>query len=768
MILKRLKAFAALALALTILLSVPMNAIADAKNTKYVSEVYVAYGKDANAAKKALSDKGFTPLEDNLNDGGKTYAMLGYKTTDDIRESITDLAVMNMNGDYSVEEYKTLLRSQKTQIAEFLDEFMAVIREYRANLKAGKPAASYVHDLLNNYVEDDTGMKMGDLLNSETLQDKVGVAASVGAENPNKLPDLVTILLQGNAQVIKSMEVLLSMATDTADNNWLDRFASLDFDALLDKVEAERPELNTEAKRIQYLDNIYGETAGALGVEAVDMRGRLTDYAAAALHIDTATAEEIKKAFGDIDNDVDAAQKYQDWLVLGTIYEGLKNYEGGRFSKGEMLAFFTEEHDPDDTETFIPMAAALSDGQRAGIPFVSFTQLMTYAFVSEEGWKKYADMSASGFAGLDNISVYQNIDRDLYKEDGSVALTAAAQRKNNTADGTTGSQEDLELTLGCIAALGWVATASLGIITYASWSISNDFVALYEADPFTIYHNPVYDGSQYSKIVNDRVDYFSTVKFTDQGTTYTETTMLYPMEEDRAVSKLARLKSARFSVVLTRVFTVITLALAVASTVTTIISLLRDDRVEQLPIPKYLVDNRSNSDGGNYSINYKAVECNRGEYFGADYKIQKGSCADLMADEGKQWLVLYASKNSKAGKPLTPDLVLQTGSSAPNGYDGCVHLIGEKGAVNIAGDTYRKYSVFSTAWQSITGEKTMYIFGKLSKESKPYDESAGNLTATAFGRGTTAIICVCGAALGGIIGAVGAVLFIKKRKVNAE
>ena len=53
------------------------NTAAAANNGKYVSEVYVAYGKDADEAKKTLEDKGFTPVEGNLNDGGKTYARYG-------------------------------------------------------------------------------------------------------------------------------------------------------------------------------------------------------------------------------------------------------------------------------------------------------------------------------------------------------------------------------------------------------------------------------------------------------------------------------------------------------------------------------------------------------------------------------------------------------------------------------------------------------------------------------------------------------------------
>ena len=103
-LLKLTKMIVALILTLTIAMIVPLQTSAAASGSKYVSEVYVAYGKNAAAAKQTLIDKGFTPVEGNLNSGGWTYAMMGYKTTDDIRESITDLAVMNMRGDYSVED----------------------------------------------------------------------------------------------------------------------------------------------------------------------------------------------------------------------------------------------------------------------------------------------------------------------------------------------------------------------------------------------------------------------------------------------------------------------------------------------------------------------------------------------------------------------------------------------------------------------------------------------------------------------------------------
>ena len=746
--LKSVRIFVALVLTLTFIALVPMNTVAAAANNgKYVSEVYVAYGKDADEAKKTLSDKGFTPVEGNLNDGGKTYAMMGYKTTDDIRESITDLAVMNMRGDYSVEDYKKLLKGQKTEIAEFLTEFMAVIREYRANLKAGKAKASYVHDILNNYTEDDTGMKMGDLLNSETLQDKVGIEESVEAENPENLPNLVTILMQGNAQVIKSVETLLSMATDTADNSWLDRFAESDYDTLLDKVEEERPELNTETKRQQYLDNLYGDDAGALGLAVIDLRNRLTDYEASELHIDAATEEDIKNTFGDIEKDAEALVNYNNWLSIGLIYEGLKNYEGGNFAKGELLDFFTEENDPEDTEIFIPMVAALSDGQRVGLPFVSLTQLLKFAFTSDEGWKESADEIKKEFEGLEDVSVYQNIDRDLYKEDGSVAMTDSAQRAENTQTGTTGTQEEQMDTLSMITAISWAATAGCALVTLGSLAARYHYVNVDAIKEFIYEANyAVEETAGYELVFMNEADL-----------------SFYSLDKATA----SAVHKARFAVKLSRIFMVVTLAVAVASAVLTIIDLCRDKSVEQLPIPNYLVNNYTDADGGSYTLNYKAVECNRMEYFGDGYTRQKGSSADLNADEGKQWIVLYASKNSKAGKPLTPNFIVQESSSAPAGYEGVVHLIGEKGAVNVVSAAFKNYSTFSTVWQSVAGDYSMYIFSKLSNDIKTYDESAGNMTASAFGGGTVAIIGFGCLALGAALGAVCAVLINKKKKKTA-
>ena len=733
---KYTKMLTALVLALVMAAISPLNAYASTGTGKYVSDVYVAYGKNAEEAIKTLKDKGFTPVEGNLNDGGKTYVMMGYKTTDDIRDSITDLAVMNMRGDYSVEDYKTLIKKQKAEIAEFLTGFMAAIYEYRANLKAGKTRAVCVHDLLNCYIEDDSGRKMGDLLNSETLQDKVGIEASIEHENPDKLPNLITIVMQGNAQVIRSIETLLTLAADPAEDTWLDRFAAQDYETMLDMVRKERPDLNTVMKRIQYLENTYGDVAEALGLEAAELSKRLNDYISSGLKADTITDEDVRKTFGDIEKNTEAKLRYQNWLSIAAAYEGLKNFEGGRFKKGELLDFFLKEPDPEDNESFIPMAAALSEGQRAGLPIVNLEQLIKSALTSEENWKTFTDQNKAYFDGLEEVSVYQNIDRDLYREDGSVALTGAAQRANNTAAGTIGSMVEQMDTVARITAISYAVTAGCTLVTLATWGIRRYLLSKIE-DP-----SMVINGENY--------EYF--LSLANMACT---------------PKALAALKRMRLVVNLSRIFIVATLAVVVWSAVITVIDLCQDRSYEQLPIPKYLVDNYTNADGGNYSLNYKAVECNREAYFGADYKVQKGSSADLLADEGKQWLVLYASKNSKAGKPLTPYFMVQKSSQAPVGFDGWVHLFGEKGAVNAASAAFRDSSTFSSIWQNIGGDiKKLYIFSKLSTDVKTYDGSAGNMRASSLSNGQLALFGFGGLVLG-ILSGIGGTALVKKRKEKA-
>ena len=749
-ILRSIKMIVALVLTLTFIALVPLQTAAAAENNGiYVAEVYVAYEKNADAAKKTLEDKGFTPVEGNLNEGGKTYAMLGYKTTDDPQQAITDLSVMNMNGGYSVTDYKHLLTQQKTNIANFLTEFMPAIKEYRANLKADKARAVFVHDMLNKYTEDDSGKKLGDLLNEETLQDKLGITESINAENPDKLPDLITLLMQGNTAVLNSVEKLLAISADSSDSTFLDRFTSKSYDDLLDELEDQRPELNTETKRKQYLDNEYEDIVLGFTEAVAKLRNDLIAYENGDLKIDAATAEEIEKQFAPSDKDDEVARiksqmELNDFIAIGSLYLALSDYEGGKFKKGELLDFFMR--DDIDGEELYPMAAALSDGQKAGLSFVSLPELLRYSLLDDEAWKKELENSNATLKEISGMSVYDGVDRNVFKEDGSVAMTDEAMREENVK--SLEENEDSKWSaIATASAITWACTA-VSLISFVGFSKLAAYFDESKGFPHYVRTEKIYlPESEWKYITLSRGE--ETIELVKK---YDLKTIV--VEDPGAV----------YTKYISNFFKFATIVLAVASAVMTVIALLKTDDTEQLPIPEYMIDSKSGGDEPN-TVTYKAVACNREEYFGADYKKQKGNCADLLADEGKQWLVLYATKDKTNGSPITTEIVVQKSKDAPQGYENEVSIIGELGAVNLASAAFMDYSTFSQTWQNITSKYSVYVFYKTDNTVLPAGEpQEGETTATAMSGGMIAIIGFGALILGGALGAVIAVLVNKKKK----
>ena len=172
-----LRVFTAVFMALLLAALLPAQVLAD--GPEYIRELKVGIGSAS-----ALEKDGYTVLKDNngkpidLNtDAGGGYGSegdkevyLGYKTTTDKREALTDLALMNMKGGYSVQEYEALMETQmKSQIIPFVESFLTTINEYRANynsdIEANRERALYFHDMLNKLTDDDCGGKgLGDLL----------------------------------------------------------------------------------------------------------------------------------------------------------------------------------------------------------------------------------------------------------------------------------------------------------------------------------------------------------------------------------------------------------------------------------------------------------------------------------------------------------------------------------------------------------------------------------------------------------------------------
>ena len=160
----RIKLLSFLLSLLMVFAALPVTAFAAGK-TEYIKDFRLSTAKTEEEAKQWLVDNGYTVLGTNLNkDTKKDPVFLGYKITYDANEAITDMAVMQMGGGYSFSEYKAALEAQKADVEEMLDAFVIAIGEYVANYKAGKKNAIAAHDMMNRFVEDDSGKLLGDFL----------------------------------------------------------------------------------------------------------------------------------------------------------------------------------------------------------------------------------------------------------------------------------------------------------------------------------------------------------------------------------------------------------------------------------------------------------------------------------------------------------------------------------------------------------------------------------------------------------------------------
>ena len=224
---------------------------------KYVSDVFIAYGKTEKKATEWLQKNGWEPIKGDFNAGKASFfddnkvqdqnvaAVMGIKRTDDKNNAVTDMAVMNMKGGYSIPDYEQLLEEKKGQIDEVVNGMKPILSEYRQNLEGkgssyGKKRAEFAYNLLNKFLDgdpegvnavNDTGLELGKLFAEKTMQE--------GNENGG---DLQQMMLESSGPAMLAVETLLAMAADTGEESWLDRASGLTGDELSENLAKYVPE----------------------------------------------------------------------------------------------------------------------------------------------------------------------------------------------------------------------------------------------------------------------------------------------------------------------------------------------------------------------------------------------------------------------------------------------------------------------------------------------------------------------------------------------
>ena len=750
---------------------------ADSQKT-YVSEVKVAMG---GSAESDLTAEGFTvlcdddgdPIDLNVGAGGGKFSqgdkkvLMGYKTTTNVKEAVTDLAVMNMCGGYKVEEYDLLMkRYMGAQISPFIDKFLVTINEYRENIasdnEANRARAEYSRAALNKYTDDDCGGKgLGDLLLNETVyemakpefdklsekeKEEKGIAA-VNAEVRDALPeaeknqhcDILTLFAQADGQVMLSIYALLTRAADTGDDSWIDRFTAMTYDDLLDSYDMAPTDAQKRAARDfdddaqtilanwnDFRDMLIGADADAVAIEDME----LPDIEGAQARLDALNDDSTEEEVVDAYENAAEAQEQQSELIDLTANVSVADYlETYEYGDGTLYDFFTQSSAEvaDNITMLYPMVAALSEGQRAGLEFLSLREFVMYA-------NREMEYAADDLEDVEAVSVFDGIDRAIYKT-GGVALTSDALRTDALK-----KQQNL-------ADRSWLSTKT--IVLYAvTGACLLGFIG-----------SVIGFGVRSSQLKNAK-------NLADKARTFAHSVAREPDAPVRATistnnQTVKRLTASTATAKWMAVgFAAVTFIMAGISAYATWQDLKDFYKVDYAPIPHYMVDETSitytNERGEklvkqNQAAYYEAATCFRKEG-DKNYKALT-NCADLNGDVGQQWLALYACRNYKEMQPILADSfkVVVGSNEIPAGYDNTgIHMFGSDSAFNLNSKLYD--------WNQST--KSVFVYFKIDETVPVGDTSTSG---SAFSAGRIAVAAICGIAAGALVTAV-CMTAVNKRK----
>ncbi len=702
----------------------------------YVKEMIISYGKTEDEAKAWLDSKGYKTINYNLNEGAddtfstKRAVYLGYKTTYNADEAITDMKLMNMKGGYSIEDYQMLLDEQKLNIGVFLDNFKIALKEYRENYKNGQERAVAAHEMLNLLYDDDTEETLGDLLLEkikEEYSDEEWNALSKDAQG--KAADMTTILMQANTSSVLAIEQLISLATDDSSSVWTDRYTTAKtYDEMVDELmKSEKLTVTQAAKK---LAAEYDSDASAIASKLEGYTGFLKTY----------TDEEIR-----LSDSVEKIEAYQSshenfnvagWASAGAQYEVLNSLKNDDVTLYELLTSEDFDVAGEDRCMLYPLVSALTDGQRACLDFLSMNQIVALGINDDASIKKAMESVDIKAISKDTVSVYYGIDRSIFGSE--VALTGEAYRLQSSSDKEASDNwfnNGLSQTTKIILISLGVATVASIASLIAGFSFGNAALkaarslANIEAKTATV-TNDVLEG------VANRIAVIE-----EEAAGYADDVYDLVEDADKIFGAQARSAGALGSKTMwSKIFnytglamTAVTFIILGYSAWRTYQELKEYYKVDFTPIPMHMVDQGVDENNEKIFTYYTAVKCNREEaqMVTEETKILK-SFGDLNGDVGKQWVALYTTKDKAAGNPITASFVVQYVNTGIPDDTVALSMFGENTVQNLT----NKKSGYTYA----DGKNGIYLF---------YGTDGSVFAGSVYSNGTHAIFCgvtmiICG------------------------
>ena len=726
---------------------------------EYLSDLRLVYAKNLYDAEDILADsglEGYSVYKENLNAGtGKIGVWLAFKTTTDIDDAITDIAVMQMNGGYREGNYREMIKQSLAEYEKMAETYLVAIDYFREAYESGNYLAEIAHRQLNFYTVVTEGIDEISDFEGELLGDIFIDGVDSG--------EVATMFMEGNSYALKNIRTLLSMGVSyNADGKtYLEKVA----------IEAEKYENDKDL----YSNEDYSDLATLIAPTLVTFKEML---------------EELEAHAGDLNYEdeelTDLEIRYLEYKLISEML-GSVNYLGGKTLYDFCLDFTLNQADFSD---LYPLVAALNEGQAAMTRFACFYDVFRYSMVMldnedinnelDEMEEKYSESP---------FNIYSGVDRTIYRD--TFALTSEAYRADAfTESGLTShifneKLYGLNIAATVVGSVGVACMAyGLGQFGYKLWKVksaidaydlrleqiyskvaSETFSNANGADTVNYLFRECYKyghtNAQYQEVANwSFVQKFQYLSANSHKSAVIEEAF-EPIKERAfaAQSSDTALKSANDAAYnATEAFkgsgTILKTTFVVGGIMTLIsaiklgISIYNYYHPTYEDIPTALVDLIDTEYGDRYikyDVVLEAEENEDGTY----------SAADLNAFSAERWNALYYTKSYEAGKPLLADAFwVSTTKNVPDEKYMAVHRFGEVVCYNL-----NKYNFDANC--------SIYLSVKQSDKQKSAVADVPEVVGSIFGNGLWIIAGGVGIVVG-VGGFLGTQEIVKLAKAKKE
>ncbi|MBQ0084210.1 MAG: hypothetical protein KBS52_05540 [Clostridiales bacterium] len=469
-------------------------------------------------------------------DGLETY--LAYTTTDKKANAIRSIKAMNMTGGWSYEEYDKFLATKKDETKLIAEDLYNAVREYAVVVKnADNANAQYAKSMLEYFYEDDSGKNVSDFFI---------FLASMGTYDRAKEP-LITFLMQANMQILSTVESALMIACADAyvgaksegDINFLtgiqtEMFRSgmpgyktglayAEYDMYVQDILNSLPALQLDINNYRYGGHMYtGAMEEMAAMQEEQIYSELPADPTPEEYL--AKKEEVRRLAADDSNPYglpeDQVEAAKQLVAFENYYAELSMEEQSAYTSGKLfydalssceylgypvgngyeysslldLVMLHSKMEDYKNEDFYPIINKLTKGQRALLK-VGFPQLLSSVITPKtimessltgvlDAVNAKAETESEIIHKGDVVSVYNGVDRSLFKPNSGIALTSVAIQAKFEKPFThieTTSEKVERICSIIILAAGGVAAASLltmtGFAAVAYFSFQAQFAA---------------------------------------------------------------------------------------------------------------------------------------------------------------------------------------------------------------------------------------------------------------------------------------------------